>query len=44
MIVTSAPAERAGAASAISETGTELGGAVGIAIIGSIGTAVYRSL
>ena len=30
------------AASAISETGAELGGALGIAILGSIGTAVYR--
>ena len=44
MIVTAAPPERAGAASAISETGTELGGALGIAIIGSIGAAVYRSV
>jgi MFS transporter, DHA2 family, multidrug resistance protein len=44
MIVTAAPPERAGAASAISETGTELGGALGIAIIGSIGVAIYRSL
>lgn len=44
LIVTAAPAERAGAASAISETATELGGALGIAIIGSIATAVYRSL
>jgi MFS transporter, DHA2 family, multidrug resistance protein len=44
MIVTAAPAERAGAASAISETGTELGGALGIAIIGSIGAAIYRSM
>jgi DHA2 family multidrug resistance protein-like MFS transporter len=43
LIVGSAPAERAGAASAISETGAELGGALGIAILGSIGTAVYRS-
>ena len=34
--------ERAGAASAISETSAELGGALGIAIFGSIGTAVYR--
>ncbi len=42
MIVGSAPPERAGAASGISETGAELGGAVGIAILGSIGTAVYR--
>jgi DHA2 family multidrug resistance protein-like MFS transporter len=44
LIVTAAPPERAGAASAISETGTELGGALGIAIIGSIGAAVYRSI
>ena len=44
MIVAGAPPERAGAASAISETGTELGGALGIAIIGSIGAAIYRSL
>ena len=44
MIVTAAPPERAGAASAISETGTELGGALGIAIIGSVGAAIYRSL
>ena len=43
LIVGSAPAERAGAASAISETGAELGGALGIALFGSIGTAVYRS-
>jgi MFS transporter, DHA2 family, multidrug resistance protein len=42
LIVGGAPAERAGAASAISETGSELGGALGIAILGSIGTAVYR--
>jgi DHA2 family multidrug resistance protein-like MFS transporter len=42
LIVGSVPPERAGAASAISETGSELGGALGIAILGSIGTAVYR--
>ena len=42
LIVGSAPAERAGAASAISETAAELGGALGIAILGVIGTAVYR--
>lgn len=42
IIVGSAPVERAGAASAISETSSELGGALGIAILGSIGTAVYR--
>ena len=42
IIVGSAPPERAGAASAISETSAEFGGALGIAILGSIGTAVYR--
>jgi DHA2 family multidrug resistance protein-like MFS transporter len=42
IIVGSAPVERAGAASAISETSSELGGALGIAVLGSIGTAVYR--
>jgi DHA2 family multidrug resistance protein-like MFS transporter len=42
LIVGSAPVERAGAASAISETSSELGGALGIAIFGSIGTVVYR--
>jgi DHA2 family multidrug resistance protein-like MFS transporter len=44
LIVGSAPPERAGAAAAISETGAEFGGALGIAILGSIGTAVYRML
>jgi MFS transporter, DHA2 family, multidrug resistance protein len=42
LIVGVAPAERAGAASAIAETSAELGGAVGIAIFGSIGVAMYR--
>ena len=43
LIVGSAPQERAGAASGISETGAEFGGAVGIAVLGTIGTAVYRT-
>jgi MFS transporter, DHA2 family, multidrug resistance protein len=43
IIVGSAPPEKAGAASGISETSAEFGGALGIAILGSIGTAVYRS-
>ncbi|MGH7522417.1 MAG: MFS transporter [Gemmatimonadales bacterium] len=43
VIVGSAPVEKAGAASAISETSSELGGALGIAILGSIGVAVYRA-
>jgi MFS transporter, DHA2 family, multidrug resistance protein len=42
LIVGAAPLERAGVASALSETGTELGGALGIALLGSIATAVYR--
>jgi len=42
LIVGSAPPERAGAASGISETAAELGGALGIAILGSIGVAIYR--
>jgi DHA2 family multidrug resistance protein-like MFS transporter len=36
------PPERAGAAAAMNETMTELGGALGMAVMGSIGTAVYR--
>ena len=44
LIVGSAPPEKAGAASGISETGAELGGALGIAILGSIGTLVYRNV
>ena len=43
LIVGSAPPEQAGAATGISETSGELGGALGIAILGSIGTAVYRA-
>ncbi len=41
-ILSSAPPEKTGAASAMSETSAEMGGALGIAILGSIGTAVYR--
>jgi MFS transporter, DHA2 family, multidrug resistance protein len=43
LIIGAAPPARAGAASAISETGSELGGALSIAILGTLGTAVYRS-
>ncbi len=42
LIVGAAPPERAGVASALSETSSEFGGALGIAILGSIGTAIYR--
>lgn len=44
ILVGAAPPERAGAASAVSETATELGGALGIALLGAVGTAVYRSM
>ncbi len=42
-ILAVAPKDRAGAASAVSETGYELGTALGIAFLGSILTAVYQS-
>jgi MFS transporter, DHA2 family, multidrug resistance protein len=41
-IVGSAPPEKAGVASAISETSAELGGALGIALLGSLATYIYR--
>jgi DHA2 family multidrug resistance protein-like MFS transporter len=43
LIIGSAPAEHAGAAAGLSETGAELGGALGIALFGSIGLAFYRA-
>ncbi len=43
-VVSLAPPERAGAAAAISETSFEFGGALGIAVLGSIVTAVYQGL
>jgi DHA2 family multidrug resistance protein-like MFS transporter len=43
LIVGSAPPEQAGAATGVSETSGELGGALGIAVLGSLGAAVYRS-
>jgi len=43
IVLGSTPPEQAGAASGMSETSTELGGALGIAILGSIGAAVYRN-
>ncbi|GAB2863985.1 MFS transporter [Actinocorallia aurea] len=42
VIVSSVPKEQAGAASAVAETAYELGGALGIAVLGSIVTTVYR--
>jgi DHA2 family multidrug resistance protein-like MFS transporter len=43
LIMGAVPPERAGAAAAVVETATEFGGALGMAVLGSIGTAVYRS-
>ncbi|MBB3276104.1 MULTISPECIES: MFS transporter [unclassified Pseudoxanthomonas] len=42
LIITTAPPERAGAASALAETSAELSGALGIALLGSAGMALYR--
>ena len=42
-VVSSAPEHKAGAASSISETAYELGGAMGIAILGSLMTVFYRA-
>lgn len=43
MVLSVAPPERAGAASALQETSTELGGALSIAIMGTAGMSVYHS-
>ena len=42
LIITTAPPERAGAASALSETSAELSGALGIAVLGSAGMLLFR--
>ncbi|MHC5907205.1 MFS transporter [Streptomyces sp. S6] len=42
LAVGSAPVERAGSAASLLETGSEFGGAMGMAVLGSIGTAIYR--
>jgi DHA2 family multidrug resistance protein-like MFS transporter len=41
LVLGSAPPERAGSAAAISETSSEFGGALGIALLGSVITALY---
>ncbi|MGH8668720.1 MAG: MFS transporter, partial [Burkholderiales bacterium] len=43
LVLGAVPPERAGAASAISETSSEFGGALGIALLGSVVAAAYRS-
>lgn len=42
LVVSAAPQEQSGAASALSEMVSELGGALGIALLGSLVTFVYR--
>lgn len=42
-IMTTVPARQAGAGSAINDTIREVGGALGIAVVGSLSAAVYRS-
>lgn len=42
LILSSAPAEKAGAASAVSETAYELGAVLGTAVLGGLITAFYR--
>ncbi|QHF94442.1 MFS transporter [Streptomyces sp. NHF165] len=43
VILSAVPKEQAGAASAVSETAYELGAALGIALLGSVVTGVYRT-
>lgn len=42
-IMAGAPADEAGSAAAIEETSYEVGGALGVAVLGSLGAALYRS-
>lgn len=42
LVIGSAPPEKAGAAAGVSETSGEFGIALGVAVLGSIGAAVYR--
>lgn len=43
LVIASAPQERAGSAAAIGQTANEFGYALGVAVVGSIVTAVYRT-
>ncbi len=43
LVIGSAPPERAGAAASISQTFNELGFALGVALLGTLGTAIYRA-
>ncbi|MGS2804977.1 MFS transporter [Nocardia sp. MW-W600-9] len=43
LVIGAAPAEKAGAASAVNSTASDLGVALGVALLGSVGAAVYRA-
>jgi DHA2 family multidrug resistance protein-like MFS transporter len=43
MVIGSVPQAKAGAAAALNETGSQLGFALGIAVLGSVSSAVYRA-
>ncbi|WP_181957899.1 hypothetical protein [Nonomuraea longispora] len=43
VIMSGTPAAKAGSAAAIEETSYEIGGALGVAVLGSVAAAVYRS-
>jgi MFS transporter, DHA2 family, multidrug resistance protein len=43
LILSAAPPTKAGAAAALNETGSQLGFALGIAVLGSVAAALYRS-
>lgn len=43
LVMGAAPPERAGSASGLNETSSEFGGALGIALLGSLMTALYRN-
>lgn len=42
LVLTTAPPEKAGAASALAETSSEFGGALGIAVLGALAGSIYR--
>lgn len=42
LVLTTAPPQKAGAASALAETSSEFGGALGIAILGTLAGTIYR--
>jgi DHA2 family multidrug resistance protein-like MFS transporter len=43
LIIGTVPPERAGSAAGLAETSSEFGGALGIALLGSMATAIYRT-